>query len=695
VALQPGDKLGPYEILAEIGRGGMATVYRAHQPSMGRPVAIKVLPEQFLHDPTFLSRFTNEARVIAALEHPRILPVYDFGEAAGVPYIVMRLMPHGSLRDRLRRGPLSIAEAVRVIGQVAEALDYAHARRVIHRDLKPDNVLMDEAGNCYLSDFGIAKVVESSPVVSGTVGAGTPKYMAPEQIRGGRPTPRSDIYALGAMAFELLSGRPPFEAEDTPALMYMHVYEPVPRLAEVRPDLPAAVASLQNVIDRAMAKAPEARYTTAGEFSASLARAAALLAQPSWLSDSPTPPAGFGPASPYPPAWPAAEPDPSLAPAPASQSGRALRLGALALGGVVLCGLVVLVGALGLRSALRARTSASALTATAGLSPAPGAGGPATATAPFPNEGLLTASAIAPEPTATAPATATASFTPSQTPPATGPPLIVPNTPLSGRIVFTCFDGSDDEVCLIGADGSGLAQLTDNAVADWYPSLSHDGRYIVFARQISGSNHEIFRMRPDGSELVQLTANGRQNYAPAYSPDDSRIAFTSTQGNGSQQIWVMDSHGGSAAQLTDDGGNVDPSWSPDGRYLAFASTRSGSQQIWIMQSDGSDQAQVTDLEDVGGRNSWSADGQSLAFYAGPRASGGRNVYVIAVDGTGLRQLTEFGDNLAPSFSPDGGWIAFASYRDGDNEIYVMRPDGSNVANVTRNSGSDYQPRWGP
>jgi serine/threonine-protein kinase len=257
--MQP-QQIGRYQIKTELGRGGMSTVYLAHDPQFDRDVAIKVQPREFLHDPTFLERFSQEAQVIARLEHRNILPVYDFGEADGLPYIVMRYMPHGSLRDRLENASgndLPLPEIIKLTKQIAEALDFAHDHNVIHRDLKPDNVLIDEAGNAYLSDFGIAKVIETSMTFSGTLVMDTPSYMAPEQVTGGKPSARTDVYALGAMLFELLVGHPPFEADDALALAYLHVNEPVPQLISSRPDLPAG---MQAVIEKAMAKDPDRRF---------------------------------------------------------------------------------------------------------------------------------------------------------------------------------------------------------------------------------------------------------------------------------------------------------------------------------------------------------------------------------------------------------------------------------------------------
>jgi len=176
-----GRTLGQYEIIGEIGHGGMADVYRAVQPSIGREVAIKVLPAHFLQDRTFLERFMREVKVIAQLQHPRILPVYDFGEQDGLPYIVMAYMPGGTLADRIREAPggLPLDAVAHYVTQIAEALDYAHRRNIIHRDFKPSNVLLDDEENAYLADFGIAKVTEATAQLTGSGIVGTPAYMAP------------------------------------------------------------------------------------------------------------------------------------------------------------------------------------------------------------------------------------------------------------------------------------------------------------------------------------------------------------------------------------------------------------------------------------------------------------------------------------------------------------------------------------
>ncbi len=328
--LQPGSAFGPYRIVAPLGRGGMAAVYRALDPALDRHVALKVLPAEFLHDPAFADRFRQEARVAAKLEHPHIVPIHAYGIEGGRPWMAMRLVTGGSLADRVRRSPLSPAETASVLRDVTAALDYAHDRGIVHRDVKPANVLLDEAGRAYLADFGIARMLEGSSVATATgLIQGTPSYMAPEQAMGAKVDRLADVYALGIVAFECLTGRVPYTGTTPVAILMKHVQEPVPEPteAEVAPVLTA-------VLRRCLAKTPAERWPTAGAFSAALEAAAAVatpragMASLVTLELPPTPPSG-APSLPAP------------APGPAAASPRRRSLLWAAVGGAALA-LVVL-----------------------------------------------------------------------------------------------------------------------------------------------------------------------------------------------------------------------------------------------------------------------------------------------------------------------------------------------------------------
>jgi formylglycine-generating enzyme required for sulfatase activity len=285
---------GRYQIKGKLGRGGMAIVYHAYDPRFNRSVALKILPREFLFEHTFRARFDREARAIAALEHWAIVPVYDYGEEDDQPFLVMRYMPGGSLIERVAGGRLPLGEVIPIIDRIAAALDFAHRKDVIHRDVKPANILFDEEDNAYLSDFGIARLTESTMGLTGSGFVGTPTYVAPEMVRKGGITPLVDVYALGVTLYQVLAGKPPFEGDTPMGTALAHATEPIPYIGDCCPELPDAV---QAVIEGALAKDPADRYPSAGALAAGLREAAAQAPQPEGGSqvNEFEPPAAYSP----------------------------------------------------------------------------------------------------------------------------------------------------------------------------------------------------------------------------------------------------------------------------------------------------------------------------------------------------------------------------------------------------------------
>lgn len=275
-----GSTLGQYEIRGKIGEGGMAAVYRAYQPLLDREVAIKVLPSALAaQDAQYEARFRREAATAAALEHPHIVPIIEYGTQDGISFVVMRLLKGGSLRDRIALRQQNetdlpnLTEVVALVRQIAAALDYAHTRNVIHRDIKPSNIMFDEAGSPYVVDFGIAKVLDAAEhLTEKGQTIGTPSYMAPEQWRAEAPVPATDQYAVGILTYALLTGHTPFESPTPYGLMHLHLNQPAPSLMILRDDLPPMV---DDAIQRAIAKRPDDRYDTVTAFAEALAAAAA------------------------------------------------------------------------------------------------------------------------------------------------------------------------------------------------------------------------------------------------------------------------------------------------------------------------------------------------------------------------------------------------------------------------------------
>jgi len=328
--------LGKYQILEEIGRGGMGAVYKGHDPFLNRQVAIKLLAPHLVWEKAFVERFMREARAVAQLHHPNIVSIYDVGQDGNNYYFVMAYLPGGSLKQLItQRGRLTPAEALPILRQLADALDYAHGKGLVHRDVKPVNVMFDERSQVILTDFGIVKAVEESRLTGTGAAIGTPHYMSPEQIKGMEVDARTDQYALGIVAFEMLTGRVPFDADTTTAILFKQVSEPPPSATACCPDLPPTV---EPALNRALAKSPAERYASCGDFVSALELALGQLVVQRPVAPSPI---ATRPAQPT---------------APASTMSSAARRGlpgwawAIGAGGLLMCLIAVVIAAVGIKA---------------------------------------------------------------------------------------------------------------------------------------------------------------------------------------------------------------------------------------------------------------------------------------------------------------------------------------------------------
>ena len=263
-----GKELGQYLILEALGEGGMASVYKGYDRRLDRDVAIKVILPGFSHSDTFIKRFEREARSIAKLTHTNIVGVIHYGTDEGIPYLVMEYVPGGSLKDLMGK-PIPWHQAAQMLASVARALEYAHEKNIIHRDIKPSNLLVTHSKDLMISDFGIAKTIgeDLTKLTATGVGIGTPAYMAPEQGMGKETDHRADIYSLGIVFYEMITGRTPYEADTPFAVIMKHINDPLPRPKEFIPDIPETV---ERILFKALAKDPEHRYQEMGEFAQAL-----------------------------------------------------------------------------------------------------------------------------------------------------------------------------------------------------------------------------------------------------------------------------------------------------------------------------------------------------------------------------------------------------------------------------------------
>ena len=749
-----GLQVGPYLIVRKIASGGMATVYLAEDTTTGGPVAFKLIRPD-LASPELAdmlrARFLREVQVLQRLEHPYIVRIHAAGEYEGYPYLVMEYLPGGTLRDRIRPG-LSYRHAAAYLLPVTEALVHAHAQGILHRDIKPANILFDADGNPRLTDFGIAKDVYSQEMTALTatgVGIGTPDYMSPEQSLGQTVDGRSDIYSLGVVLYELVSGKKPFSGTTPAAVLVKHINEPFTDPRIHTPDLPDAVV---RVLEKAMAKQPAARYADMATFSNVLQRLAdgdlqwalALTGLPGGLqveatitpaTPPPMPPAYYRP---RPPATPSSTQEPVYPPHVKARHspGPPRWLWALiGLGGVIalaFLGFVLWNFGSGLSGDRAATQTLEALvtqlsagetaTAEAALN---GASTPCDRAAfvmdvTLPDDIEVAAGSVQQKiwrVRNTGSCTWTSDYVlvlvenaglgvpevqglPGDVPPGSDIDLSVdltmPETPGTYQADYQLRSGSGT---LFGPGGDEGTLFVRVVVVAGTPATTQPAVETPMEQVTPSETPE-----PSSTPTPTLTpvppspTPGLAFTTPAAPVADrpvltGMLAFVEGS-SGSWRITLGDVRTWALASLPGlpaDSGV--PAWSPDGRSLLFRSSQSGRWQVHRINLDGSGLVQLT-TEGNNYEGAWSPDGQRIVFVS--ERDSDKEIYIMNADGTSQVRLTDHaGWDDDPSWSPDGQWIIFESKRDNHIDVYRMRADGSEVSRLTSGGDMNTTPAWSP
>ena len=666
--------LGHYRVVERIGGGGMGVVYRAEDLRLARTVALKFLPPELTRDPEAKVRFLQEARAASALDHPNICTIHEVGETDdGRLYLVMPCYDGETLRQRIERGPLSIDEATDIAQQIARGLSKAHRSGIAHRDIKPANLMVTNDGVVKILDFGLAKLAGAAAITRTGSSVGTPAYMSPEQARGEDVDHRTDLWSLGVVLYEMLAGRRPFRGEHEQAVLYSIFNEAPKPLSEARPDAPP---ELVKIVDGLLAKDPEERYPTVD---GPLGDLRALRGEPMTATVR-TDTVGTAP--------PARR---------RSGTWAAPAVAGLALAGVVGFLLVRAGGPAGRAAPVQANfarlTDQEGSETFPSLSPDGGELVYVKATSPG-NLDLYHQRVGGSNPRNLTEDSAGADTQPAFSP--------------DGQQIAFHSDRDGGGLFLMGATGESVRRLTDMG---FNPAWSPDGREIVFATEgVSGP----LERRLDNSQLWTVSvATGEKRLVfkgdavqPSWSPHGHRIAFWGLpEGSTERVVWTVPAGGGEPVRVTS-GGHLDwnPVWSPEGRHLYFVSDRSGTMNLWRVPVDEESGRVLGEPEPVTssplslGLVSLSRDGRKIVYGTNESKS---NLERIALDPSrgevvGSPAPVTQGSRAvrSASTSPDGQWIAFdTSFPQED--LFVVRPDGTGQRQLTNDAARDRVPRWSP
>jgi eukaryotic-like serine/threonine-protein kinase len=658
-----------YRILEHVGGGGMGIVYKAEDLRLSRTVALKFLPPELTRDPEAKSRFLQEARAASGLDHPNICTIHEVGETDdGRLYLAMPHYDGETLRKKLERGPLSIDEATDIAQQIARGLAKAHRGGIVHRDIKPANLMVTSDGVVKILDFGLAKLVGSAAITRTGSSVGTPAYMSPEQARGEEVDHRTDLWSLGVVLYEMVAGQRPFRGEHEQAVLYSLLNERPKPLTQVRPDAPP---ELERIVEGLLAKDPADRYPTVEGPLGDLR----MLRNESMTTTVRTPTSRSAPGGVRPWMWAA---------------GLGV-VAALAAGALYVSGGGRAAGGGGARLS----PSFSRLTDL---------------------EGRETFPSLSPD----------------------GIFLLFVKSTHGNADVYWQRVGENNPVNL----------TPDSWEDDTQPAFSPDGQQIVFRSEREGGG--LFVMSGTGKAVRRLTDSG---YNPAWSPDGREIAFATEGVAGplerklDSQLWVVNAATGDKRLVGSDDA-VQPSWSPHGRRIAYWGLPPGSARriLWTIPAKGGEPVQVTDDEHINWNPVWSPDGGHLFFVS--NRNGSMNVWRVAIDeasgrtlgepepvtssslSLGLLSVSRDGRRIAyatdegranlerrdfdpvslqpagaaspvtqgsravrsSAISPDGGWIAFDTSLP-QEDLFVIRPDGSGLRQLTDDAAKDRIPRW--